>query len=114
MDFQKVMDDAVAAGKAAAAALVPVPMVVVGGGQKYFVPDGVCGFAWVKVTPATQPFAKWLKKTGKVQGAAYGGGYDLWVSDYSQSMQLKEAYAYAFADVLKAAGVTAYAQSRMD
>lgn len=121
-DFQMIYEKAMAAGKAAAEAKVPTPMHVVQtagfGGPivKRYEPvmDGVCGFAWVKVKPATQPFAKWLKATGKVRGAAYGGGYDLWISDYNQSMERKEAHARAMAKALNEAGIKAYADSRMD
>ncbi len=125
MEFQKVYDEAVAAGMTAANACKPVPMIV--GSSKslfgndvdpnqptYFVAGGVCGFAWINVSPATQPFARWLKKTGKVRAAGYYGGYQLSASVGGQSMRIKEAYAQAFADVLKAAGVKAYSQSRMD
>jgi hypothetical protein len=38
----------------------------------------------------------------------------MWVFDYNQSMELKEAYAHAYAKVLRDAGFNAYANSRMD
>jgi len=129
--WAKLYADADAAGRKAADAATPVPMLVgtpknmlaslVGrddGGfdekePVYYVSDGVCGFAWVLVRPGNSSFARWLAKTDK-GSAAYGGGVSIWVSGYGQSMQRKEAYAGAFAKVLQDAGITAYSQSRMD
>ena len=75
-----------------------------------------CGFAWVNVRPATQPFARWLKKAGIVEWASYQGGYDIWnpSNNPTQSMDAKEAGARAYARVLQDKGIHAYAQSRMD
>lgn len=42
------------------------------------------------------------------------GGLQYWVSQGGQSMQRKEAFARAFASVLKANGIDAFADSRMD
>lgn len=123
-EFQALYEAADLAGSFAAAALTPTPMYVgqpttpLGSTLDWSKPverveGGVCGFAWVKVTPGTSAFAKWLKAT-KGAYKSYSGGVDLWVSGYGQSMQRKEAYATAFAAVLTAAGYTAYAQSRMD
>lgn len=112
------------AGRKAAEAAVPTPMVVVQRENpfddssaivKEYAPvmGGVCGFAWVTVRPANSSFALWLKKN---QGArtGYYGGMELWVSGYGQSMQRKEAYAKAFAQVLRDNGLDASAGSRMD
>jgi hypothetical protein len=62
--------------------------------------DGVCGFAWVVVKPATSSFAKWLKKTGWAD-KAYGGGLSIWIGGYNQSMTRKEAHAAAMASCEK-------------
>ena len=116
------------AGYAAGRAAVPVPMVV--GSPKsflgsdldpnkpmYYVPDGACGFAWVKVSPGNSKFANWLKKRGYAR-PAYGGGVDIWISDYNQSVARKEAHAYAMARVLSEGladeRVRIYAGSRLD
>jgi hypothetical protein len=123
--WQALWDAAEAKGFAAGDEAVPVPMIVgeptslfgsdIDFSKKtHFVSEGVCGFAWVKVTPGTSSFARWLVKTGRVRGRAYGGGVDIWVGHYGQSMQRKEAFARAFASVLREAGIKAYAQSRMD
>ena len=75
-----------------------------------------CGFAWVNIRPATQPFARWLRKTGVVKSVSWQGGYDIWnpSNNSTQSMDAKEAGARAYARVLQANGIHAYAQSRMD
>jgi len=121
-EFKVLYESAVAAGKAAVAALNVVPMVVtegdifgkpIPGAKRYFVADGVCGFAWVKIRPANSAFANWLKKN-KLGSTAYGGGLQIWISDYNQSMQKKEAFASGMADTFRAAGISAYADSRMD
>ncbi len=86
----------------------PVP-----GGKSWYVADGVCGFAWIKIRPANSSFALWAKKAG-IAKPAYGGGLQIWVSGYGQSMQKKEAYAAAYAKVLSEAGIKAHSESRMD
>lgn len=113
-----------AAGLAAGEAAVPVPMVVknddvmVNGrgleGGPWFVPEGACGFAWVKIRPGNCPFANFLKKEGIVRGAAYDGGVDIWIGEFNQSVARKEACAYKMAEILAAAGLNASANSRLD
>jgi hypothetical protein len=113
-----------AAGKDAVANLKVIPMVV--GHAKgffgndidyskptYYVEDGLCGFAWVNIKPANSKFANWLKKQGLARKGTYGG-LSMWIRDYNQSVQKKEAYAHAFAKVLQDAGINAYADSRLD
>lgn len=76
-----------------------------------------CGFAWVRVFPATQPFGRFLKKAGIVDSASYGGGYtvfDACGNRYTQSMFVKEAGTKAYAKVLQDHGIECYAESRMD
>lgn len=122
--FQAIFDEAMEAGRKAATAMTPSTMIVGSPSTPfgtdvdprkpvYVVPEGPCGFAWVKVRPGNSPFANWLKKHNKGH-KAYEGGVDIWISDYNQSMQRKEAHAGAMARVLNAYGITAYSQSRMD
>ena len=122
--FEALFAEAKIAGMTAAQACVPVPMIVgtpttVFGNEidpekpVYVVEGGVCGFAWIKVIPGTSSFAKWLVKSGYAR-KGYGGGVDISVKEFGQSMQKKESYAGAFAKILNAAGITAYSQSRMD
>lgn len=117
--FEALYAEAHTAGLAAAQALVPEPMHVVqvgAGGEilKRYPPvlEGACGFAWIVVKPATSSFGRWLRARG--HSKAYGGGVQIWVSQFGQSYERKSAYASAFAEVLTGAGITAYAQSRLD
>lgn len=129
--FREICDKAVTVGKAAVEKLKVVPMIV---GQETsffsgkidyskpveYVADGVCGFAWVDVYPKNKGNTRLGKEERKVLEAmgfrkdVYGKKYYLWVSDYDQSMQKKEAYARAYAKVLRENGLTAYSGSRMD
>lgn len=124
--FQAALEKAEEAGRAAAAARVPVPMLVVerenplddsSPVKRAYAPvmGGVCGFAWVSMKPANKPFANWLKKQRRVRPAYYGG-LELSVSGYGQSMEKKEAYAYAMAESLQKSfpEMSFYANSRMD
>lgn len=124
VSFRNILNEAQEAGKKAALALTPIPMVV--GEAKsilsdeidytkptYYVADGVCGFAWVNITPGTSAFARWLKKEGLAH-KSYDGGVNIWISDYNQSLQKKEAHAEAMAKVLTENGFKAYPRSRMD
>jgi hypothetical protein len=129
--WRKIYNDADAAGKAAVAKLNVVPMIVgsppdndplsdrIDPTKKtYFVADGVCGFAWISINPGNSPFANYCKRIGVAKkggaGSGMGGAY-IWVSDYTQSLQKKEAYANAFAKSCRDAGINrVYASSRMD
>lgn len=128
---KKLYDRADEAGRTAGAAAIPAPMVVgtpknmmaslMGGDDGgfdenepvYFVSEGVCGFAQVRIRPASGSFARQMKKLG-VGYRSYYGGWDISVRYGGQSLQRKEAYAKAFAKVLQDAGVEAYVDSRMD
>lgn len=117
-EFSALVARAAAAGRVAGNAIVPRHMVVYGGrpGEvpvRYDVPEGPCGFAWINVSPGNSPFANYLKKNG-IAHKAYRGGVDIWVGDYGQSLDRKEAHANAYAEVLREAGIRAYADSRMD
>lgn len=121
----RIYKEAHAAGQAAAEAAIPTPMIVgtpttpLGNDidfkkQTYFVSEGACGFAWVKIFPARGKFVNYLKAIGVGSTNGYEGGYDIWVSAYGQSITRKEAYAGAFAKVLAQYGIKAYGQSRLD
>jgi hypothetical protein len=85
-----------------------------------YVEDGVCGFAWVDVYPTNKGNTRLGKAERKVLEAVgfkkdiYGKKYYKWVSEFNQSMQKKEAYASAYAKVLRENGLKAYSGSRMD
>ena len=113
------------AGAKAGADRIPEPMHVIERANpwddrspivKRYAPieGGVCGFAWITVRPGNSPVANYLKNTGKGRTDSYAGGVMVWVSQYGQSMERKVAYAYAYASVLRDAGVKAYAGDRMD
>src|SRR5690606_4731782 len=65
-----------------------------------FVSDGPCGFAYVKVKPANCAFAKFLVKEGLARKWSGEPGVVMSIRGYNQSMQRKEAYAFAFSRVL--------------
>lgn len=128
-DFAGLYRKAQQAGQQAADAITPQPMVVGTATSLfgndidrtkpvYVVRGGVCGFAWVVIKPATGGFVRWLK----AQNIGYKNYYGGWAvsanprtaPDLAQSMEIKRAYAYAFAQVLKEAGLKAYVESRMD
>lgn len=76
---------------------------------------GYCGFAWVTVSEkASTKLGRALKTVGFRK--AYGGGLQLWNpgGSFTQSMDIKETGAQAYADTLKAFGITAYMGSRAD
>lgn len=81
--------------------------------KSWFVEDGPCGFASIIVKPGNSAFAKFLVKSG-IARKHYAGGVSIYVSQFNQSLQKKEAYAYAFSKVLNDAGIYSYVDSRMD
>ena len=121
--FEQAYTKAQSAGGAAGNAATPTPMVVgqpttLFGGEidrtkpMYHVPEGACGFAWVKVMDGNSSFARWLVKN-KLARKAYGRGVEIWISAHGQSIERKQAHARAMAEVLRAElGVKCYADSR--
>ena len=74
-----------------------------------------CGFAWVTVREsASTKLGRALKSVGFTK--AYGGGLQLWNpgGSYTQSMDVKEIGAIAYAKVFQDAGINAYCGSRAD
>lgn len=112
IELQNIYREACEAGRLAVDSMTPNAMVVVGGGQTYYVADGVCGFAWINV-PGNSAFGKFLKNE-KGCRTGYPKGINWWISEYNQSMERKEAFAYAAAKVLQKYGIKAQAYSRMD
>ena len=93
----------------------PVTFKDVHSGQTYDVAEGMCGFAWVNISPARGKFVNYLKKIGKGY-TSYQGGYNVPAGgvELGQSITRKEAYAEAFAKVLKDWGIKCYVSSRLD
>ena len=76
---------------------------------------GYCGFAWVHVNEkASTKLGRALKSVGFRK--AYGGGLQLWNpgGSFTQSMDIKETGAQAYADTLRKFGIEAYMGSRAD
>jgi hypothetical protein len=74
-----------------------------------------CGFAWVTVRPGNCNLANFLKKKN-LGRTGYYGGVEVWNPGKSntQSMDIKEVGARAFADVLQKYGFKATPGSRAD
>lgn len=86
-------------------------------GKAWVVADGVCGFAWVVIKPATGSFARWLAKNGIGYKNYYGGwcvNAEALVPGASQSYERKRAAASAAAAVLHAHGIPCRADGRLD
>ena len=124
METQELFTQAYDAGITAGNNAKPIPMTVCTANPLTGRPiavidvvnDGVCGFAWVSMkanTPENKKFISWAKKANVMRKSCMGG-FTYWVSEFNQSMQRKEAFAYAFAKVLQANGIKCYAESRMD
>ena len=81
--------------------------------KKTYILEGLCGFAWVNISPARGAFVNWLKAQG-IGSKGYYGGYEIWVREFGQSVDRKYAFAQAFAQVLGKYGIEASAGSRLD
>lgn len=112
------------AGRRAAEATIPVPMVVSQHAnalddhssviQAWYVADGACGFGWVQVYPGNGSFAHWLKANGHGRADNYAGGVHAGSPLRTQSLERNAAWAQAAATVLSEAGIKAYGRSRID
>ena len=111
--FHQLHQAAHAAGLEATATTDTTPMIVTDGVKTWYAGEGPCGFAWVRVRPATSSFARWAMKH-ELMRKSYTGGAMLWVHDFNQSLELKTAYAHAYAQTLRDAGIDAQAEFRMD
>jgi hypothetical protein len=126
--YVEIYEKALTAGLAALKAATPTPMVVQQHAnmmddnspvvQEWFVADGPCGFAWVNVKCKGEGlrFVNAMKKhdSDRWRKDGYYGGYTFWVREGNQSIQKKEAFAEAFAEVLREAGINAHWSSRLD
>lgn len=81
--------------------------------KKTYILEGLCGFAWVNISPARGAFVNYLKSID-AGSKAYYGGYEIWVREFGQSVDRKSAFARAFARVLNSYGINASAGSRLD
>ena len=104
MDFQSIYTQALNAAKAAE--------------QEYFAKYGepmYCGFAWVDFPSARTPFVTWAKKND-VGSKHWRKGWSIWnpAGNHTQSMDIKEAGAQAFAEVMNKHGIECHMGSRAD
>ena len=113
--FERLHYHAHHAGMKAGRAAQPDPMTVIdsANGTAWTVPEGPCGFAWVKVS-ARGSFARWALDSGLMRKSSVEPGAFLRVHEFNQSMIRKEAYAKAYADRLNRAGIDATYGSRLD
>ena len=113
------------AGMTAARGHTPTPMVVAEHAsplndaspvtKAWLVNEGACGFGWVKIRPANGRFAKWLLANGIAHRDEYAGGVNISApASLGQSFERQQKWAYAAADVLRAAGVNAYGHVWLD
>ena len=116
IDFAHVWSDAFSTAWDAGMRVEPEPMVVTAttacGTADYHVSDGVCGFAWIEFKGNTR-FAKWARDAG-LSYNAYPTGHMISCRHFGQSMQRKEAWAYAMARQLKLHGIEVRPCSRLD
>ena len=103
-DFQAIYNEARAAGQKAE--------------QDYMAQYGepmYCGFAWVDIPNGRSPFVNWCKKNG-IGSKHWKKGWQIWrpTDNMTQSMDILEAGAYAFAQVLRKHGIDAVSGSRAD
>ena len=125
MDAQAIYEQAHAAGCKAWEDCSPNPVTwgmaksLVGNeivpGTESTCTEGLCGFAWIIVKPARGPFVTYCKRNDIGRKHVYPGWYIGARGPFdSQSIERKEAYAYAFAGVLREHGVNCYVGSRLD
>jgi hypothetical protein len=125
--FKKLINDLALTAEVAYTLCTPAPMAVYEtaglsdapkpGGRSWYVSEGVCGFAWVVIKPATSSFAKYLARNN-IGYKAYEGGWVLPMSylvvNMSQSLERAEAASLAVAKELRSHDIKCYATSRMD
>jgi hypothetical protein len=112
-NFKELYEMACKAGREAGERIKPRPMIVGDGTTSYFVPEGLCGFAWIHIVSAKEAFVKWLKEHD-IGYKNYRKGWDVWVSDFGQSHARKVEFASAFAKVLNDHGIECYPEERLD
>lgn len=122
-EFEKLFSQASQAGQRAGDNAIPNPMIVTQPSDplndnsppknQWYVPEGVCGFAWIVVSDGRSSLARWMKKHHGARKHYYGG-VKLSVFQFGQSYERKMAYARAFAKVFKDAGYDVYADGRLD
>jgi hypothetical protein len=74
-----------------------------------------CGFAWIEFPSGRDKFVNWMRKND-IGSKHWKKGWQLWrpADVYTQSMDVNEAGAEAFAEVLNSYGIQAHPCSRAD
>jgi hypothetical protein len=74
-----------------------------------------CGYTWIKI-PGRTSFARWARLHGIADYSRYHGVtiHSHWEEEGRNSYHQKAAYAIAFANILKKAGIDAYADGVLD
>ena len=111
-EFAEVFEDAVVAGRTAAALWVVRPMFVQCDGYVEVVDEGEFGQAWVWFEGNT-PFGRWAKRTGRASRMVVRPGLIMYVDEYGMGVQRNYAYARGFASSLHGAGILAMADYRL-
>ena len=119
----EVMGEAHEAGLMASANATPIPMIVEQHVnplddsskvvQRWTVPAGACGFAWVNIRGLRGKMREAVKWFG-FRANDYERAMQRWVHEFNQSAALKAAYAGAFAEVLRKHGFKASSGDRLD
>ena len=113
--WASVTEAATLAGQVAADLVTPTPIHVSDPrtGQSWTGRGGVCGYACVVIRPGNCSYAHWAKKNLGASRAYYGG-VSFPVLGSTLSYEKRNAYATAFAQVLKQEDINAVADSRID
>jgi hypothetical protein len=82
--------------------------------QGWDVPEGPCGFGWVEVRPSRGGFATYARNAKFGRYSEYNKCVMVRSPLQTQSYERNMAYAAGYAEVLKEAGIDAYANGRMD
>ena len=112
-----------AAAFAASQAALPTPMIVGTATTPWgtdidrtkpthYVSEGACGYAWVRIKGNTA-FGRWARQQ-RVARSGYPSGLNIYPDLMTQSVERKEAWANAYAKVLREHGIDAYVDSRLD
>lgn len=119
--YRAILDEAHAAGAEAAEKCTPTPVgwrsvdifdKPLPGSKTEVSNDGLCGFAWVHIKGNTA-FGRWAKKAREAT-AGYPSGLVIRPKLMTQSIERKEAYVKAAAEVLKRHGIDCHTSSRLD
>lgn len=104
-----IHDAAHSAGVVAGARIIPTPMVLRDYGAIW---EGECGFAWTRLADARSSFARWILSQG--HGHRSDPGVSISANVPTQSMAKKQAYAEAYAEVLRSNGIDCVVETRLD